>query len=207
MTAGLAPLIYAVVDANDAGWTSAQTLGLGALSLALIASFVAIESRAKRPLLPLRTFSNRMLRSANVGALLTTTALFPMWFLLTLYTQQVLGYTPLEAGLAQLPIAVLIVLSAGPTQQLVTRIGPRDPAGGRAGSDRRRAAVVLAGVGRRLVPRRHPGAVDPGRRGRLARLHRRHDRRDHRRGRATTPGWPPGCSTRRSRSAARSAWR
>jgi MFS family permease len=71
VTAGLALLIYAVVDANDAGWASAQTLGLGALSLALIASFVAIESRAKRPLLPLRTFSNRMLRSANVGALLT----------------------------------------------------------------------------------------------------------------------------------------
>jgi Na+/melibiose symporter-like transporter len=54
-------------------------------------------------------------------------ALFPMWFLLTLYTQQVLGYTPLEAGLAQLPIALLIVASAGPTQQLVTRIGPRIP--------------------------------------------------------------------------------
>ena len=54
-------------------------------------------------------------------------ALFPMWFLLTLYTQQVLGYTPLEAGLAQLPIALLIVASAAPAQQLVTRIGPRVP--------------------------------------------------------------------------------
>src|SRR3712207_1978292 len=62
-----------------------------------------------------------------ICAVLTTMALFPMWFLLTLYTQQVLGYTPLEAGLAQLPIAVLIVLAAGPTQQLVTRIGPRVP--------------------------------------------------------------------------------
>ena len=100
---------------------------LGAISLALIAAFVAIEARAKRPLLPLKTFRNRMLRSANVGAVLTTMALFPMWFLLTLYTQQVLGYTPLEAGLAQLPIAMLIVLTAGPAQQLVTRIGPRIP--------------------------------------------------------------------------------
>jgi EmrB/QacA subfamily drug resistance transporter len=127
VTAGLALLIYAVVDASDAGWGSTQTLGLGATSLALIASFVVIESRAKRPLLPLRTFSNRMLRSANIGAVLTTMALFPMWFLLTLYTQQVLGYTPLEAGLAQLPIALLIVLAAGPTQQLVTRFGPRIP--------------------------------------------------------------------------------
>jgi EmrB/QacA subfamily drug resistance transporter len=127
VTAGLALLIYAVVDAENAGWGSAQTLGLGALSLALIASFVVIESRAKRPLLPLRTFRNRMLRSANIGAVLTTMALFPMWFLLTLYTQQVLGYSPLESGLAQLPIAVLIVLTAGPTQQLVTRLGPRIP--------------------------------------------------------------------------------
>jgi EmrB/QacA subfamily drug resistance transporter len=127
VTAGLALLIYAVVDAPDAGWGSTQTLVLGALSLALIAAFLAIEARAKRPLLPLSTFRNATLRSANVGAVLTTMALFPMWFLLTLYTQQVLGYTPLESGLAQLPIALLIVASAGPSQQLVTRVGPRIP--------------------------------------------------------------------------------
>jgi EmrB/QacA subfamily drug resistance transporter len=127
VTAGLALLIYAVVDADSAGWGSTQTLGLSGISLALIAAFLAIEVRAKRPLLPLSTFRNAMLRSANIGAVLTTMALFPMWFLLTLYTQQVLGYTPLEAGLAQLPIALLIVFAAGPTQQLVTRIGPRVP--------------------------------------------------------------------------------
>jgi Na+/melibiose symporter-like transporter len=116
-----------VVDAPDAGWGSAQTLIVGAMALALLAAFVAIEASAKRPLLPLRTLRNGMLRSANLGAVLTTAALFPMWFLLTLYTQAVLGYTPLEAGLAQLPIALLIVVAAGPTQQLVTRIGPRIP--------------------------------------------------------------------------------
>jgi EmrB/QacA subfamily drug resistance transporter len=127
VTSGLALLIYAVVDADSAGWGSTQTLVLGALSLALIAGFLAIESRAKRPLLPLSTFRNKMLRSANVGMLLASMALFPMWFLLTLYTQAVLGYTPLEAGLAQLPIALLIVVSAGPAQQLVTRTGPRIP--------------------------------------------------------------------------------
>ena len=127
VTAGLALLIYAVVDAETAGWGSTQTLVLGTISLMLIAAFVAIERTAKRPLLPLRTFRNRTLRSANIGSVLTTMALFPMWFLLTLYTQQVLGYSPLEAGLAQLPIALLIVLAAAPTQQLVTRIGPRVP--------------------------------------------------------------------------------
>ena len=127
VTAGLALLIYAVVDADSAGWASTQTLVLGAVSLALITAFVAIEARAKRPLLPLSTFRNAMLRSANIGAVLTTMALFPMWFLLTLYTQQALGYTPIEAGLAQLPIALLIVVAAAPTQQLVTRVGPRIP--------------------------------------------------------------------------------
>ena len=127
VTAGLALLIYAVVDAPDAGWGSTQTLGLGAVALALLAAFVAIEASATRPLLPLRTFRNDVLRSANIGALLTTAALFPMWFLLTLYTQRVLGYTPLESGLAQLPIALLIVFTAAPAQQLVTRIGPRIP--------------------------------------------------------------------------------
>ena len=127
VTAGLGLLIYAVVDADSAGWASTQTLVLGAISLALIAAFVVIEGRAERPLLPLSTFRNAMLRSANIGAVLTTMALFPMWFLLTLYTQQALGYTPIEAGLAQLPIALLIVLAAGPSQQLVTRIGPRIP--------------------------------------------------------------------------------
>ena len=127
VTAGLALLIYAVVDAPSAGWGSAQTLIVGATALVLIAAFVAIEASAKRPLLPLSTFRNRMLRSANLGVALTTAALFPMWFLLTLYTQRVLGYTPLEAGLAQLPIALLIVLTAAPAQRLVTRLGPRIP--------------------------------------------------------------------------------
>ena len=127
VTAGLTLLIYAVVDAPDAGWGSAQTLIVGAIAVLLIAAFVAIEASAKRPLLPLHTFRNGMLRSANLGMVLTTAALFPMWFLLTLYTQEVLGYTPLEAGFAQLPIALLIVFAAAPTQQLVTKVGPRLP--------------------------------------------------------------------------------
>ena len=127
VTAGLALLIYAVVDAPGAGWGSPQTLVVGGVALVLIGAFVMIEASAKRPLLPLKTFRNRSLRSANLGAVLTTAALFPMWFLLTLYTQQVLGYTPLESGFAQLPIALLIVLAAAPAQQLVTRFGPRVP--------------------------------------------------------------------------------
>ena len=152
VTAGLALLIYAVVDAPDAGWGSTQTLVLGAISLALIAAFLAIEAAARRPLLPLSTFRNAMLRSANIGAVLTTMALFPMWFLLTLYTQQVLGYSPLEAGLAQLPIALLIV-ALGRAFAAARHSGrPPHPVRDGPGDGRCGLAVVLAGVGRRLVP-------------------------------------------------------
>jgi EmrB/QacA subfamily drug resistance transporter len=123
VTAGLALLVYALVDANDAGWGSAQTLGLGAAALVLLVSFVAIELRAPRPLAPLAIFRNRALRGANIVSVAMTMAMFPMFFFLTFYTQQVLGYSPIEAGFAQLPIALSIILSAGLASQVVTRAG------------------------------------------------------------------------------------
>lgn len=127
VTAGLGLLVYALVDANDAGWRSAQTVGLGALALALIAAFVVIEARSSHPLVPLRIFRLRTLRGANIVSVLLTMALFPMFFFLTLYLQQVLGYGPIKAGLGQLPIALTIVVMAGVTSQLVTRIGFKAP--------------------------------------------------------------------------------
>jgi EmrB/QacA subfamily drug resistance transporter len=126
VTAGLALLVYALVDTGDAGWDSAQTLGLGAVALVLLAAFVAIELRARRPLAPLaplEIFRNRPLRGANVLSVAMTMAFFPMFFFLTFYTQQVLGYGPIEAGFAQLPIALSIVLFAGLGSQVVTRVG------------------------------------------------------------------------------------
>jgi EmrB/QacA subfamily drug resistance transporter len=123
VTAGLALLVYALVDANDAGWGSAQTLGLGAAALVLLVSFVAIELRARRPLIPLAIFGNRPLRGANLVSIAMTMAMFPMFFFLTFYTQQVLGYSPIEAGFAQLPIAISIIISAGLASQVVTRAG------------------------------------------------------------------------------------
>jgi EmrB/QacA subfamily drug resistance transporter len=125
VTAGLALLVYALVDANDAGWGSTQTIGLGAIAVALIAAFVAIESRSDNPLVPLRIFRNRTLRGANVASILTTMAMFPLFFFLTLYTQQVLGYSAIEAGLAQLPIAITIMAGSALAAQLVTRLGAR----------------------------------------------------------------------------------
>jgi EmrB/QacA subfamily drug resistance transporter len=123
VTAGLALLVYALVDATDAGWGSTQTLVLSAISLALLASFVAIESRTSHPLMPFSIFRLRTLRGANIVGLLIGMSLFSMFFFISLYLQQVLGYDALDAGLAYLPLAVTIIVSAGVASQLVTRVG------------------------------------------------------------------------------------
>jgi EmrB/QacA subfamily drug resistance transporter len=124
VTAGLSLLVYALVDANSAGWASAQTLGLGALSLALIAAFYGIERRSKAPLMPFPgIFRIRTITGINVSAVLIAAALFSMFFFISLYMQQVLGYSALEAGLAYLPLAVGIIITAGASAGLVTRFG------------------------------------------------------------------------------------
>ena len=123
VTAGLSVLVYALVDAADAGWGSAQTLGLVGLSAALIAAFVAIELRSKAPLMPFRIFRIRTLTGANVVGLLVGASLFSMFFFITLYMQQVLGYSAIDAGLSYLPLALMIIVASGIASQLVTRIG------------------------------------------------------------------------------------
>jgi EmrB/QacA subfamily drug resistance transporter len=123
VTAGLALFVYAIVDANNAGWGSLRTLGLGAIALGLLAAFVGWETRAKHPLMPFSIFRLRTLRGANVVGLLLGISLFAMFFFLSLYMQQVLGYSALETGLAYLPLAFMIILSAGFASQLVNRIG------------------------------------------------------------------------------------
>jgi predicted MFS family arabinose efflux permease len=123
VTAGLALLVYALVDANNAGWTSTQTLGLGGIALALLAAFVVIESRTSNPLVPFSIFRLRTLRGADVVGLLIGMSLFAMFFFLSLYMQQVLGYDALKTGLSYLPLALFIIVSAGVASQLVTRVG------------------------------------------------------------------------------------
>jgi Na+/melibiose symporter-like transporter len=123
VTAGLSVLVYALVDASDAGWGSLQTLGLIGVAAALIAAFVAIELRSESPLVPFRIFKLRTLTGANVVGVLVGASLFSMFFFITLYMQQVLGYTPIEAGLAYLPLALTIIAASGVASQLVTRIG------------------------------------------------------------------------------------
>jgi EmrB/QacA subfamily drug resistance transporter len=123
VTAGLSLLVFTLVDANDAGWTSGQTLILGAVSLALIGTFVAVELRSKAPLVPFSIFKRRTITGTNIVALLVAMALFSMFFFVSLYMQLVLGYDALEAGLAYLPLAVGIIISAGVASALVTKVG------------------------------------------------------------------------------------
>jgi MFS family permease len=123
VTAGLSLLVYALVDAVDAGWGSAQTIGLLAAAVVLIAAFVAIELRSAAPLVPFRIFRLRTLTGANVVGLLVGASLFSMFFFISLYMQQVLDYSAIKAGLSYLPLSIAIILSAGIASQLVTRIG------------------------------------------------------------------------------------
>jgi EmrB/QacA subfamily drug resistance transporter len=123
VTAALSIFVYALVDANDAGWGSSQTLGLISLSLVLFAAFVAIEMRARKPLVPFSIFRIRTLTGANVVGLLVGASLFSMFFFISLYMQQVLGYSAIHAGLSYLPLALVIMASAGIASQLVTKLG------------------------------------------------------------------------------------
>jgi EmrB/QacA subfamily drug resistance transporter len=123
VTAGLSLLAYAFLDASDSGWGSTKIIGLLAGAVALLAIFVAIELRSKAPLVPFRIFRLRTLTGANVVGLLLGASLFSMFYFISLYMQQVLGYSAIEAGLAYLPLAVTIILAAGIGGQLVTRFG------------------------------------------------------------------------------------
>jgi len=123
VTAGLSVLVYALVDATDVGWGSTQTIVLLAVAVALIAAFVAIERRSDAPLVPFGIFRLRTLTGANVVGVLTGASLFSMFFFISLYMQQVLGYSAIKAGLSYLPLALTIILAAGVASQLVTRVG------------------------------------------------------------------------------------
>ena len=123
ITAGLSLLAYALLDANNAGWGSVRTIALLAASALLIAAFVTIERSSPAPLVPFRIFRLRTLTGANVVGFLVGTSLFSMFFFISLYMQQVLGYSAIKAGVSYLPLAVSIILSAGIASQLVTRVG------------------------------------------------------------------------------------
>ena len=128
VTLSLMSAVYAVVDGNRAGWTSLQTVGLLGLSIALLAVFATIESRVDTPLMPLRLLRIRQVAAANLVGVLWAAAMFAWFFLSALYLQLVLGYDPLQVGLAFVPSNLLMAfLSVGLSAKLVTRFGFRAP--------------------------------------------------------------------------------
>jgi len=126
VTSALMLGVYAIVQARDAGWTSAPTLGLGAAAVLLMAGFFVRQALAANPLLPLGLFRSRSVSGANVVQMLMVAGIFGMFFLGALYLQRVLGYDPLQIGLAFLPVAVAIgALSFRLSAELNTRFGAR----------------------------------------------------------------------------------
>jgi EmrB/QacA subfamily drug resistance transporter len=125
VTAGLTLLVFAIVKTQDFGWLSVETLGLTAAAAALLAAFVLIERRSKAPLVRLGIFRTRSLTSANAAMLAVAGGMFAVFFFASLYVQGVLGFTPVEAGLAFLPLTAGIILFSGLAQQIIARVDVR----------------------------------------------------------------------------------
>ena len=123
VTGGLLAALYAVINAPSAGWASAQTVGLLSTSVALLGAFVLVEWRVKSPLVDLRMFRLENVRAANVTMALMAAAMVGMFFILTLYQQQVLGYSAIQSGLSQVPLAVVLIGLAGAAGPFVARFG------------------------------------------------------------------------------------
>jgi EmrB/QacA subfamily drug resistance transporter len=145
VTLALMLAVYAIVNGNRLGWTSVQTLGLLAVAAALLGLFLVIESRVRSPLVPLGLFRLRNVATANIVGVLWAAAMFAWFFLSALYLQLVLGYTPLQVGLAFLPANLIMgAFSIGLSAKLVLRFGIRRPLA---------AGLTLAAVGLALFAR------------------------------------------------------
>ena len=123
VTAGLAAVVYGLIEGSEAGWTAARTLVSLPAGAILLALFAAAEHRSAHPLVPLRILALRTVSSANTVMILTGAAIVSLFFFLSLYMQQVLGYTPLIAGLTQLPLAITLIGAAGVAPVLIGAIG------------------------------------------------------------------------------------
>jgi EmrB/QacA subfamily drug resistance transporter len=131
VTVALMLAVYAIVNANESGWSSARTLGMLACAGALLALFLLIEARVKTPLMPLSLFRLRNVAVANTVGVLWAIAMFAWFFISALYLQLVLGYTPLQVGLSFLPAnLIMAVFSVGWSARLVLRFGYRKPLAG-----------------------------------------------------------------------------
>lgn len=125
VTAGLGLLAYGVMNTGVDGWAAPRTLIAWTLAALMFAAFVAAESRASAPLVPVAVLRRPVLRAANLLAGLAQTVLFPMFFLVSVYLQAVLGYSPEAGGLGLLPLSITVILVSGVTGRLITRFGSR----------------------------------------------------------------------------------
>jgi EmrB/QacA subfamily drug resistance transporter len=149
ITVSLMLAVYAIVNGNEAGWTSARTLGLLAAAAVLLATFIGIEARVASPLMPLKLFRLRSLATANVVGTLWAAAMFAWFFIAALYMQIVLGYSAMQIGLAFLPSnLIMAAFSLGISAKLVMRFGTRLPLA---------AGLLLAAIGLALFA---PAPVD-----------------------------------------------
>src|SRR5215217_9673635 len=145
VTAALMLAVYAIVNGNDVGWLTWQTLGLLAVSSVLLVAFLAIEGRVRAPLVPLRLFRRRNIAVSNSVGVLWAGGMFAWFFLTALYLQLVLGYSPLQVGLAFLPGNLIMgAMSIGLSAKLVMRFGIRPPL---------TAGLLLASLGLLLLAR------------------------------------------------------
>jgi EmrB/QacA subfamily drug resistance transporter len=144
ITAALVALVYAVVEAPDVGWADPQTIGLLTASVALLAAFVAVEGRSVYPLVPLRIFRSRTLVGGNLVLAALGMAAFGLSLVVSLYAQQVLGYSAIEFGLGTVVLTVGAVVGSTVGQAIVTRVGPRAVAA---------VGFLLIGVGCLLLTR------------------------------------------------------
>jgi EmrB/QacA subfamily drug resistance transporter len=135
---GLLALCYALIEGNNHGWTSAEIIGLFVAAVALLAAFVLVERHQRLPMLDLSLFRNRTFAGANVVALLVTLGMFGVFFFVSLYVQNILGYSPTKAGATFLPMTILIVLIAPLAGNWSDKIGSRWLMG---------AGMTLLGIG------------------------------------------------------------
>ncbi|MFJ1841481.1 MULTISPECIES: DHA2 family efflux MFS transporter permease subunit [unclassified Streptomyces] len=126
VTAGLASVAYGIVQTEESGWTAAATLVPLLGGVALLIAFVVVEAGTAEPLMPLRVLGARAVTSANAAMFVIGSATFSMWYFMTVYAQTVLGYTPLEAGLALMPTSLAVVLGSKCAPRVMARVGAKN---------------------------------------------------------------------------------
>ncbi|MGR6973229.1 MFS transporter [Streptomyces cynarae] len=124
-TAGMASLVYGFIRASEDGWRDSVTIGSFGAAVVLLLAFALIERRAREPITPLRMFADRNRSGTYVIMLSLAAAMFGMFFYIVLFVQNVLGYTPISAGVAFLPVTVAIVIGAGLSQRFLPVLGPK----------------------------------------------------------------------------------